>query len=196
MYEYIQGKIADLNPTRVVIDVHGVGYVMDISLESYAKLEGKDDAKLFTQLIVREDSQRLFGFAEVAERDLFNQLISVSGIGPNTARIVLSSMGHEGARAAILTGDVPAFKSVKGVGPKTAQRIILDLKDKVLKTSEEAPILTQSSNNTLKLEALSALVALGFKRATVEKAISALDKGENAPETVEEMIKSALKKLS
>lgn len=197
MFEYLKGKLAELNPTYAVIDIGGAGYFVNISLHSYTKLQALTDhnCTIFIHQIVREDAHILFGFSEKNERNLFRHLISVSGIGANTARTMLSSINPKEIQQAILGGDVNTLKSVKGIGLKTAQRIILDLKDKLGKIDESTEIFI-SKDNTIKEEALSALIALGFPKKTVEKAVSRiLTKQQKEEITVEEVVKKVLKQL-
>ena len=196
MIYYIQGNITYKSPTFVVLDVQGVGYQLMISLHTYALIEKKERVKLLTHFHVKEDSQTLYGFAEESERKLFTLLISVSGIGPSTAQIVLSSMTPDEVRSAIVAEDAQSFNRVKGIGPKTAKRIILDLKDKVLKDSGEDFIPQLPQDNTIRQEALSALLALGFNRTAVQKALNKILKSEPGVESVEVLIKKALQQLS
>lgn len=191
MYEYISGKIAESSPAHVVIDVNGVGYLLQISLNTFSRLEGKTEAQLFVHENIREDVFSLFGFADPSERDLFRHLISVSGIGANTARMMLSSLSSEELRGAILTDNVNVIKSVKGIGAKTAQRVIVDLKDKLGKEPVDQKIFA-SQDNTIRNEALSALVMLGFAKSGAQKAIDKL-LAQSPSLKVEEVIKQALK---
>ena len=193
MYEYIKGKIADLSPAYVIIENNGIGYFIHISLNSFSQLQGKEECKLYIHQSIREDAHVLFGFSHANEREMFRLLISVSGVGPNTARMMLSSMPSPEVKRAILDEDVNKLKSIKGIGAKSAQRIIVDLKDKVSIASEDEEILA-FSNNTLKIETLSALEVLGFSKKNAEKAIDKLI-SKNPEITVEELIKQALKVL-
>lgn len=191
MYEYIQGKIAELTPANVVIDSNGVGFFIHISLNTYSSLSGKEQAVVFIHQVVREDAHMLYGFFNKSEREIFRQLISVSGIGANTARMILSSLSPSEIKEAILGGNVKLLNGIKGIGAKTAQRIIVDLKDKVGKSDVSNEFLLTESN-TNREEALSALVMLGFTKNTVEKVLDKLLKQEpNAG--VEELVKKALK---
>jgi Holliday junction DNA helicase RuvA len=196
MYAYLKGKLALKNPTYVIIDVGGVGYEVQISLYTYARIESLDEVRLWTQLIVREDSQTLFGFSEEAERALFNHLISVSGIGPNTARLILSGMTHGDVRTAILAEDDISFKKVKGVGPKTAKRLIVELKDKLIKTSAD-PVgaIPASQGNSSQHEALSALITLGYQKSHAQRAIAKATASIGQNPNTEDWIKAALKEL-
>jgi Holliday junction DNA helicase RuvA len=191
MYEYISGKIAESSPAHVVIDVNGIGYLLQISLNTFTRLEGKSEAQLFIHENIREDAFSLFGFADPSERDLFRHLISVSGIGANTARMMLSSLTPEELRGAILTDNVNIIKGVKGIGAKTAQRVIVDLKDKLGKEPVDQKIFA-SQDNTIREEALSALVMLGFAKASAQKAVDKL-LVQTPTMKVEELIKQALK---
>lgn len=193
MISHINGRLVEKSPTHVVIDCGGVGYKLNISLNTYAKLGEEESCKLFTEFIVREDAQLLYGFKEVSERRLFQLLISVSGIGPATALLVLSSADAEEIQQAILSGNSGWFKGVKGIGPKSAQRIIIDLKDKISKENISSDN-SMGLNNTLKEESLSALVNLGFNKNIAEKMIQKiLIANPNA--AVEDVIKQALKGL-
>ncbi len=193
MYEYIRGKVADITPANIVVETGGIGYFINISLNAYSQLNGKKEIKLFLHQIVREDAHTLFGFANVSERELFRHLISVSGVGANTAIMMLSSLSPDELTAAVTTENVNVLKAVKGIGAKTAQRIIIDLKDKLKKLPETGQILL-SPDNTIKNESLSALVMLGFIKRDAEKTVTKIL--QDQPEaTVESVIKQALKRL-
>jgi holliday junction DNA helicase RuvA len=193
MYDYLKGQLAAITPIHATIDCNGVGYLLNISLNTYAAIKEEKQVKLLTHLIVREDAHELFGFAAEDERTLFRQLISVSGVGASTGRMILSSMPAEELRAIIANGNSAALQKVKGIGAKTAQRIIIDLKDKMLKTGSEH-VISASSHNTVRSEALSALLILGFGRPNAEKAIDqVLRQSPAAP--VELVIKTALNLL-
>jgi len=194
MFEYIKGSIADLTPAYIVVDCSGVGYYVNISLQTYTSLEGKKDALVYLHQVVREDAHLLFGFASKEERELFRLLISVSGVGANTARVILSSMSAAEIQKVIMQGDINALKQIKGIGLKTAQRIIIDLKDKVSGKDLGSAQLFTSLNNTIRQEALSALVMLGFNKSAVEKVLDPLQKAEGN-QSVEGLIKLALKQL-
>lgn len=194
MYEYFEGKLVEKNPTYAVIDCEGVGYVLNISLNTYTKIGNSEKCKLYAHFVVREDAHLLFGFADTSERELFRQLISVNGVGAATARMILSSLSPNDIHKAITTGDVPTLKAVKGIGEKTAQRIILDLSGKLGKSSStEKNFLT--THNKLKEDALGALIALGFARSAAEKAIDKSIQSNPADRSVEELIKDTLKNL-
>lgn len=196
MISYIKGAITFKNPTFLVVETGGIGYHVNISLYTYAKIEALEQIKILIHQVIKEDSHTLYGFAESEERTLFRHLISVSGIGPSTAQVVLSSLNPEEIRVAIIGENVQAFKAVKGIGPKTAKRLILDLKDKLLKESDGAPISIAAVDNTLRDEALSALVALGFARISVQKALNKIIKSQAGIRKVEDLIKLALRELS
>jgi holliday junction DNA helicase RuvA len=193
MYEYIQGKIGELNPTSVVVDNQGMGYLVQISLNTYSALSGKENAVIFLHQVIREDAHILFGFYSKSEREVFRQLLSVSGIGANTARMILSSMSPMEIKEAILSGNVTQLNAIKGIGLKTAQRIILDLKDKIGKTDAGHDFLLPQ-NNTNREEALSALVMLGFPKNIVEKVLDKILK-DNPSAKVEDLVKQALKSI-
>lgn len=194
MFEYIKGSIADLTPTYVIVDCGGVGYYVNISLQTYSSIEGKKDILVYLHQVIREDAHLLFGFASKEERDLFRLLISVSGVGANTARVILSSMSAVEIQKVIMQADVNALKQIKGIGLKTAQRIVVDLKDKVSGKDLESAQLFTSINNTTRQEALSALVMLGFNKTAAEKVLDQLLKVESN-QSVEGLIKLALKQL-
>lgn len=191
MIAQLNGKLIEKNPTSLVIDCNGVGYEVKISLNTFTAIGPKESVKVFTKLIVREDAQLLYGFADIVEREMFNHLISVSGIGPNTAMIMLSSMVPEEIANAIQTDDIKTIQSVKGIGAKTAERVIVDLRGKMLKMAF-SPENIFASNNTNHFDALTALVSLGFDKKSAEKAIEKVSTGE---ESVEQLIKGALKIL-
>ncbi|MBR5695891.1 MAG: Holliday junction branch migration protein RuvA [Paludibacteraceae bacterium] len=192
MYEYIKGRIEELSPAMAIIEANQVGYAVNISLNTYAALEGKAEAKLYIHEAIREDAFTLYGFAEKAERDLFLLLISVSGVGANTARMILSSFSVAELEAIISGENVNQLKAVKGIGLKTAQRIIVDLKDKVGK--ETSPLGAQIQTNNNREEALTALVLLGFNRSASAKVVDKIIAGDpNIP--LEKIIKDALKQL-
>jgi Holliday junction DNA helicase RuvA len=195
MIYHIEGKLVEKTPTYAVIDAAGVGYIMQISLNTFSKIGDSSTCKLYTeQLYVRDDMPRFYGFADVAERNLFRQLVSVSGVGGTSALLMLSSLSALEIQQAIVTGNVAVIKSVKGIGEKTAQRVIVDLKDKMGKTDVSSGFLI-ASNNTLKEEALSALVMLGFNKLMADKALDKIIRAEGTGQTVEQLIKSALKNL-
>lgn len=193
MIDYIKGSIAELTPASVTIDINGIGYFVSISLNTYSALEGKPSAKLFIYESIREDAHQLFGFINKQERELFLHLISVSGIGASTARMILSSMNPSELEVVISTGNVDMLKTVKGIGMKTAQRVIVDLKDKI-KVSGTVGESTVVVNNETANEAIAALVMLGFNQAPSLKVVSKLMK-DKPDSTIEQVIKAALKLL-
>ncbi|RFN59601.1 Holliday junction branch migration protein RuvA [Marixanthomonas ophiurae] len=193
MITHIEGKLVEKNPTDIVIDCNGVGYFINVSLHTFSQLPNSENIKVYTHLQVREDAHTLFGFYEKAEREIFRLLVSVSGVGASTARTMLSSLTPDQVKDAIATEDAAVIQSVKGIGTKTAQRVILDLKDKVLKV-EGLSGISSSSSNTNKNEALSALETLGFARKQSEKVCEKIIK-QNPQATAEEIIKQALKNL-
>ena len=193
MYDYISGKLVEKSPTRVVIDNHGIGYVVNISLNTFGKIKDEEAVKLFVHFMVREDAHTFYGFADDNERKLFRALISVSGVGANTARLVLSSLSTDEAFSAITGGNTNVLQSVKGIGGKTAQRIVVDLKDKLLKAGITGDKV-DFSHNTLKDEALSGLLILGFNKSVSSKAIDKIMRQTDV-QNVEALIKEALKIL-
>ena len=193
MIAHLQGKLVEKSPTHVIIDCGGVGYHVNISLNTYSLLPSTDFIKLFTYLQIKEDSHTLFGFVEKSEREIFKLLLSVSGIGASIARTMLSSLDPKQITNAIASGDVITIQSIKGIGSKTAQRVILDLKEKVLKLYDLDEV-SMSQNNTNRDEALSALEVLGFVRKASERVVEKIVK-ENPDSSVESIIKLALKNL-
>lgn len=198
MIAYIKGTITEKSPTYLIVEANGIGYQILISLNTYIHYENMTDIKILTWLQIREDAHVLFGFSTEAERSLFLLLLSVSGVGTNTARLLLSGMNVDELKSAIIQEDVNTFSKVKGIGPKTAKRIIVELKDKVMKESGDlnSVIISSTKDNTLREEALSALVALGFNRIAVQKTVNAIMKENNTSLSVEELIKKSLRLLS
>jgi Holliday junction DNA helicase RuvA len=193
MIAHIQGRLVEKTPTDVVIDCHGVGYQIHISLHTFSQIPDAENIKLYTYLQIKEDAHNLYGFAEKKERELFKLLLSVSGVGAGTARTMLSSLSPEQIIQAIASNDVGTIQSIKGIGAKTAQRVILDLKDKILKLYQIEEV-SGSSYNTNKEEALSALEVLGYVRKNAEKILEKII--ANTPNaSVEDLIKQALKLL-
>jgi len=193
MIAHIRGRMIEKNPDHAVIECNGLGYHINISLQTFSNIPDEENVKLFTHFVVREDANILYGFLTKTEREIFKLLISVSGVGPSTAITMLSSMDTAEIQRAIAGEDVAKIQSVKGIGIKTAQRVIVDLRDKILKSyeiSEEFP----TSNNTIKNEALSALEVLGFSRKKVEKVIQVILQ-DSPTISLEELIKQALKNL-
>lgn len=193
MFEYIKGNVVSLKPSHIVLEANSVGYFINISLNTYTQLNGKESTKIFVHQVIREDAHVLYGFATESERELFRMLISVNGIGSNTAIMMFSSLSPDEISSAILNENVNLLKSIKGIGVKTAQRVIIDLKDKLGKSLVSEQIVA-STDNTIRIEALSALVMLGFAKKPVEKE---LDKILTAQPnlSVENVIKLALKSL-
>ena len=196
MIEYIKGEIVELTPARLILECGGVGYELNISLTTYSAFNGKKTGKLFVYEVIREDAHLLFGFAERVERELFLLLTSVSGVGPNTARMILSSLPPKELVEAIASKNEAVLTAVKGIGLKTAQRILVDLKNKVKNVEGLAPVeVTEApSNGTVAEEAVAALVMLGVQKAASQKAVTAILKGSPAM-AVEQVIKTALRML-
>jgi Holliday junction DNA helicase RuvA len=193
MYEYLEGALIEKNPAYCVIDIAGVGYLLQISLTTFSQLDSKTRAKLYVHQVIREDAHLLFGFFTRQEREIFRLLLTVSGIGANTARMMLSSMTPEDLQFAILNSNIALLQSIKGIGAKTAQRVIIDLRDKISKekvTGEIFPI----QDNRLKDEALSALVILGFNKGEADKVITKILLADRTL-PLEDLIKRALKQL-
>ena len=197
MYEYISGLVTDLAPTYAVIDAAGVGYYINISLQTYSAIEGEKSARLYVHFVVREDAQVLYGFATKLERELFRQLISVSGVGGNTARMILSTYSTSELRNIIATENAVLLKNVKGLGLKTAQKIIVELSGKMLELGADrdiAPVVAENQNNGVLDETLAALVMLGFQKGASEKVVKAI-LNEFPSISVEEAVRQALRRL-
>ncbi len=196
MINYLEGKLAVKDPTYVVVDINGVGYEAKISLITYSAIKSLDKAKLYTHLHIKEDAHTLYGFSEESEKRRFLDLISISGVGPSTGLMILSSLSPEELQQAILSEDVKTIQGVKGIGLKGAQRIVLELKDKMKKEGllEKAGEIVPSSNNTLRNEALSALTTLGIGKPAAEKSIDNILKQQGQQIKLEELIKLALKR--
>lgn len=198
MYEYFHGRLASLEPTQAVVDCQGVGYLLEITLNTYEALRRADseEVKLYAHLVVREDAQQLFGFYDLAEREMFRILVGVNGVGNQTARVMLSSLTVEELRTAIVTQDVKKVQRVKGIGAKTAQRIVLELADKV--GGVQGTLSVQGAHvNQARDEAMTALVMLGFAKPAVEKLLTSSDwrNADGSAMTVEEIIKEGLRRL-
>lgn len=193
MITHLNGKLIEKNPSYLIIEAGGVGYFVNISLQTYSQLGNGENCKVFTYLSIKEDSHTLYGFAETQERELFKQLISVSGVGTNTARMMLSSMTSNELVSSIASSNITSITSIKGIGAKTAQRIVLDLKDKILKAGSNVDNNSALMNNTIKNEALSALIVLGFDKKMAEKVINQIIHAEPHINDVEELIKKSLK---
>lgn len=194
MIAYLKGRLAHKDPTFVIIDVGGIGYQVKISLQTYSQIKDEEQIQLLTFLHIKEDAHTLYGFKEESEKRLFLLLIGINGVGPNTGLMILSSLSSEEIEQAILEGDVNTIQAVKGIGAKTAQRIILELKDKVGKTTDSvAPLGFLKSSNKVREEALQALVTLGFPKAVAEKNIAQVLKKTGGEISLEDLIKSSLK---
>ncbi len=193
MYAFISGKLAEVTPTYVVVENQGIGYFINITVNTYSQIKDLKEVKLFTHLVVREDAHILYGFAKENERQLFLLLITVSGVGANTARLILSSLSAEETYTAITQGNTMILQGVKGIGGKTAQRIIIDLRDKLIKQDIKLEKIAPG-HNTLKDEALSGLLILGFNKTVAEKAVGKVMK-QTEIDSVELLIKEALKIL-
>ncbi|MCA1756208.1 MAG: Holliday junction branch migration protein RuvA [Bacteroidales bacterium] len=194
MIEYIEGKVTALYPTHMIIETAGTGYLVNISLFTFTRFEGVENGRILIHQIIREDAHQLYGFATEGERELFRLLISVSGVGANTARMMLSSIEPSGIEKAILTGDVVLLKGIKGIGLKTAERIIVDLRDKVGKSHLKEGEIFSTADNSVRDEAFTALVMLGFPKNAVGKVLERLIKEEGSL-SVEQMIRKALQIL-
>lgn len=195
MIEYIKGRIEELTPTEVILETYGIGYHILISLQTYEGLNGRSEATVYIHHYIREDEELYYGFATKDERELFRLLIGVSGIGASTARMMLSSLTSDEIRNAIIAEDINKIKSIKGIGMKSAQRLILELKDKVVKgAGSDSPALFSTVSNGAADEATTALVMLGFTKANVNKAVATVLK-EKPTAILEEIIKLALKRL-
>lgn len=195
MISYLKGRLVHKEPTFVVVDVNGVGYHVIISLQTFSEIKDQEQITLFTHLNIREDAHILFGFSRENERRLFQNLISVNGVGPSTAIVMLSYMSNEELRTAIVREDVTALQRIKGIGGKTAQRVIIELKDKLRKDSPEDALqsISGTGHNTLRNEALSALITLGIGKSAAEKSVDAVLKKSGNTVTLEDLVKQALK---
>ena len=194
MIAYLKGDFVHKTPAMVHVDVNGVGYEVQISLNTYSKIQGLDKGILYTSLLIREDAHILYGFFDLAEKDIFQMLISVSGIGASTARVMLSYMKPDELARAIVQGDTRTLEGVKGIGKKTAERVVLELRDKLAKHPLEMNI-SPMKNNTLHQDALNALVALGIARPAAEQAVQRVLQAESGTVSIEELIKKSLKSL-
>ncbi len=194
MYDYIKGRFTSKSATQVIVEAGGIGYDISISLNTYSLIKDAEEGRIYLHLVVREDAHVLFGFAEVSERNMFRNLITVSGVGATTARMILSSLNPRELQQAIVEGNAPLLQRIKGIGTKSAQRIIIDLKDKLSKDQTGEVQILQTSGNTLRNEALSALLVLGFPKAQAEKAIDTVVARGNV-NSVEQLIKNALANL-
>ena len=196
MIAYIKGEITHKNPAFVVVEAAGLGYHIHISLHTYAQIEKLEVVKLLIHQVIKEDAHLLYGFASDAERSLFRLLLSVTGVGPTSAQLVLSALSPDELRAAIVGENEATFKRVRGIGPKTAQRIILDLKDKVIKDGGEEISFSVAADGQLREEALAALVSLGFARPQVQRVLNTILRDHVGLQSAEQLIKLALRELS
>jgi Holliday junction DNA helicase RuvA len=194
MIAFLKGKLIHRDPTYVVVDVNGVGYQLQISLQTFSEIKEQENIMLHTHLSIREDAHVLFGFSSIAEKKLFQQLTTVNGVGPGTAIVMLSYMNTNELKTAIVREDAASLQSIKGIGGKTAQRVIIDLRDKLKKeTWEETQPAISSSHNTIRNEALSALLTLGLPKAAAEKSVDTVLKKSGNTITLEDLVKQALK---
>ena len=195
MIAFLKGRLAHKEPTFVMVDVNGVGYQANISLQTYSEIKDQENIFLFTHLAIREDAHVLFGFSQESEKKLFQQLISVNGVGPSTAIVMLSYMNSQELKNAIVQENAAALQSIKGIGGKTAQRVIIELKDKLKKETweESIPLVSSGQHNTLRKEALSALLTLGLPKAAAEKSVDTVLKKSGNTITLEDLVKQALK---
>ncbi|HEY5751453.1 MAG TPA: Holliday junction branch migration protein RuvA [Chryseolinea sp.] len=195
MIAFLKGRLVQRDPTHVIVDVNGVGYLLHISLQTFSEIKEQEHIMLHTHLSIREDAHVLFGFSSETEKKLFQQLVSVNGVGPSTAIVMLSYMNSQELKSAIVREDAAALQSIKGIGGKTAQRVIIELKDKLKKESwdETQPSISVSPHNTLRKEALSALLTLGLPKAAAEKSVDTVLKKSGNTITLEDLVKQALK---
>ncbi len=196
MYAYIKGKLVEKNPAFVILDNNGIGYLINISINTYTKIQNETDVKLHVHQQITEDAHTFYGFAEESEKQLFQQLISVSGVGCSTARMILSAMQASDIQQAIVNENVSVLEKVKGIGPKTAKRMILELKDKMMKMGDGKGVQPSSfAHNNIRTEALNALMALGFSRVQADASIQKAMKNTPSVNTVEALIKEALRTM-
>lgn len=195
MIAFLKGKLVYRDPAHVIVDVNGVGYHVNISLQTFSEIKEQENIFLHTHLAIREDAHVLFGFSNEEEKKLFQQLISVNGVGPSTAIVMLSYLSSAELKSAIVHEDAATLQRIKGIGGKTAQRVIIDLKDKLKKESweETQPVISKGSHNTLRTEALSALLTLGLPKAAAEKSVDTVLKKSGNTITLEDLVKQALK---
>lgn len=195
MISFLKGKLVHKEPTFVILDVNGIGYQASISLQTFSEIKDQENILLYTHLNIREDAHLLFGFSQESEKKLFQQLISVNGVGPSTAIVMLSYMNSQELKTAIVQENAAALQSIKGIGGKTAQRVIIELKDKLKKESweESIPSVSFGPHNTLRKEALSALLTLGLPKAAAEKSVDTVLKKSGNTITLEDLVKQALK---
>lgn len=196
MFAYLKGEIAYRSPAYLVVDVHGVGYHVNIPLSTYTAVQGLEKTTIYVHFHVTQEGQSLYGFATQTERNLFVQLIGVTGVGPTSALLLLSAMTVDEIRSAVIGEQAHVLQRAKGIGPKASKQIILDLKDKLTREAPDSPVLLPTADNTLREEALSALLSLGFNRIVVQKALNAVLRDNAGLSKVEDLIKLALKTLS
>jgi len=195
MIAFLKGKLVHRDPTYVIVDVQGVGYQLQISLQTFSEIKEQENVMLHTHLNIREDAHVLFGFSSPAEKKLFQQLISVNGVGPSTAIVMLSYMNSSELKSAIVREDAASLQAIKGIGGKTAQRVIIELRDKLKKETwdETQPAISLGSHNTMRNEALSALLTLGLPKAAAEKSVDTVLRKSGNTITLEDLVKQALK---
>src|SRR5687768_9298257 len=195
MISYLKGRLAHKDPTFVIIDVNGVGYNVNISLQTFSEVKDQENILLFTHLAIRDDAHVVFGFSNESEKKLFQQLISVNGVGPSTAIVMLSYMNSNELKSAIVREDAASLQAIKGIGGKTAQRVIIELRDKLKKETweETQPAISLGSHNTMRNEALSALLTLGLPKAAAEKSVDTVLRKSGNTITLEDLVKQALK---
>ena len=194
MYDFIAGKVDRITPTEIIIDCNGVGYLLHISLHTFERLKAEKNVKIFTHLVVREDSHTLYGFAMISEREMYIKLVGVNGVGPSTARIILSSLTVDEVVSAISNANIGVLKSIKGIGPKAAQRLVVELQDKLGGIGSDTAYLLSGGSQAVE-EALDALIALGFSKASVSKILMRINKESDNNLTTEELIKKSLQLL-
>jgi Holliday junction DNA helicase RuvA len=194
MYDFIAGKVDRITPTEIIIDCNGVGYLLHISLHTFERLKAEKNVKIFTHLVVREDSHTLYGFATISEREMYIKLVGVNGVGPSTARMILSSLTVDEVVSAISNANIGVLKSIKGIGPKAAQRLVVELQDKLGGIGSDTAYLLSGGSQAME-EALDALIALGFSKASVSKILMRINKESDNNLTTEELIKKSLQLL-
>lgn len=194
MYDFITGKVDRITPTEIIIDCNGVGYLLHISLHTFERLKAEKNVKIFTHLVVREDSHTLYGFATISEREMYIKLVGVNGVGPSTARMILSSLTVDEVVSAISNANIGVLKSIKGIGPKAAQRLVVELQDKLGGIGSDTAYLLSGGSQAME-EALDALIALGFSKASVNKILMRINKESDNNLTTEELIKKSLQLL-
>ena len=194
MYDFIAGKVDRITPTEIIIDCNGVGYLLHISLHTFERLKAEKNVKIYTHLVVREDSHTLYGFATISEREMYIKLVGVNGVGPSTARMILSSLTVDEVVSAISNANIGVLKSIKGIGPKAAQRLVVELQDKLGGIGSDTAYLLSGGSQAME-EALDALIALGFSKASVSKILMKINKESDNNLTTEELIKKSLQLL-